>query len=90
MGMKLIIAIIRDEASEVTLESLINNDFRATRIASTGGFLRRGLTTLMIGVEDEKVDLAMTIIKEKCAPMSQVNQRTATVFVLNIGQFLQI
>ncbi|MFL7893537.1 MAG: cyclic-di-AMP receptor [Anaerolineales bacterium] len=88
--MKLIIAIIRDEASEVALESLINYEFRATRIASTGGFLRRGLTTLMIGVEDEKVEHALNIIKEKCAPLSLTNQRTATVFVLDVGQFLQI
>ena len=88
--MKLIIAIIRDEASEPTLESLIKNEYRATRIASTGGFLRRGLTTLMIGVDDEKVDQALNIIKEICAPMSLENQRAATVFVLNVGQFLQI
>lgn len=88
--MKLIIAIIRDEVNEPVLQSLIQADFRATRIASTGGFLRRGLTTLMIGVEDEKVDHAIDIIQEQSSPETHTKQRNATVFVLNVDQFLQV
>ena len=88
--MKLIIAIIRDEINETILQSLIQADFRATRIASTGGFLRRGLTTLMIGVEDDKVEGAIEIIKEQSSPDIHSNQRNATVFVLDVNQFLQV
>lgn len=88
--MKLIVAIIRDEINEPVLQSLIQADFRATRIASTGGFLRRGLTTLMIGVEDDKVDEAIEIIREQSSPETHTNQRNATVFVLNVNQFLQV
>ena len=88
--MKLIVAIIRDEISEPILQSLIQEDFRATRIASTGGFLRRGLTTLMIGVEDEIVDKAIQIIKEQSSPTSSPSQRNATVFILNVDQFIQV
>lgn len=88
--MKLIVAIIRDEINEPVLQSLIQADFRATRIASTGGFLRRGLTTLMIGVEDDKVDEAIEIIREQSSPETRTNQRNATVFVLNVNQFLQV
>ncbi len=90
MDMKLILAVIRDEAGEPILQALLEKEFRATRIASTGGFLRRGLTTLMIGVEDEKVDLAFATIKGQTTPLSGVNQKTATVFVLDIEKFLQI
>lgn len=88
--MKLIIAIIRDEDSDLILQSLIQEEFRVTRIASTGGFLRRGLTTLMIGVEDEKVDQAIQLVGDKCAPNSRSNMRCATLFVLKVDQFLQV
>jgi uncharacterized protein YaaQ len=88
--MKLIVAIIQDELNEPILQSLIQEDFRATRISSTGGFLRRGLTTLMIGVEDEKVDQAIQIIKDQSSTVSNSNQRSATVFVLDVDQFIQV
>ena len=88
--MKLIIAIIRDEESDEVLQSLIQGEFRVTRIASTGGFLRRGMTTLMIGVEDDKVDEAIQLVGDKCAPSTQPGSRCATLFVLNIEEFIQV
>jgi len=88
--MKLIIAIIRDKESDDVLQSLIQGEFRVTRIASTGGFLRRGMTTLMIGVEDEKVEEAIQIVGNKCAPATQPGSRCATLFVLNIEEFIQV
>jgi uncharacterized protein YaaQ len=88
--MKLIVAIIRDEVNESILQALIQEEFRATRIASTGGFLRHGMTTLMIGVEDEKVDQAIQIIKDQISPLDNAIRRNATVFVLDVDQFLQV
>jgi uncharacterized protein YaaQ len=88
--MKLIIAIIRDELSDPILQSLIQDEFRVTRIASTGGFLRRGVTTLMIGVEDEKVDQAIQLVREACDPAIYQNTHNATMFVLNVDQYLQV
>lgn len=88
--MKLIIAITRDEDSENIIESLLENDYRVTRIASTGGFLRRGMTTMMIGVEAEKVDDVINIVRGKCVPVSEPNQRCTTMFVLNVDQFTQV
>jgi uncharacterized protein YaaQ len=88
--MKLIIVIIRDEDSDLILQSLIQEEFRVTRIASTGGFLRRGMTTLMIGVEDEKVDQDIQLVGDKCVTTSSSNVRCATLFVLNVDQFLQV
>lgn len=88
--MKLIIAILRDEDSERISHALITAEFRVTQIASTGGFLRRGSTTLMIGVEDEKLDHAIEIIKDNTSPPADDTQRKATLFVLNIVSFLQI
>jgi len=88
--MKLIVAIIRDELNDQILQSLIQEEFRVTRIASTGGFLRRGMTTLMIGVEDEKVDQAILLVEEACEPATYQNTHNATMFVLNVDQYLQV
>jgi uncharacterized protein YaaQ len=88
--MKMIIAIIRDEDSEKVSLGLINADFRVTRIASTGGFLRRGSTTFMIGIADEKVDEAFQIIRKNCSPEIEPGNNRATLFVIDISNFEQI
>jgi uncharacterized protein YaaQ len=88
--MKLIIAIIRDKDRDQVSQSLIQEEFRVTRIASTGGFLRRGMTTLMIGVEDEKVDQAIHLVGDNCTSAGNQNERCATIFVLKVDQFIQI
>jgi len=88
--MKLIIAITRDENSDNVLNTLIQNEYRVTKIASTGGFLRRGMTTLMIGVEDKKVDDVIDILRKECSPVSDDRERWITIFVLAVNQFTQI
>ncbi len=64
--MKLIIAIIQDDFSSRVIKSLTENKYMATKLSSTGGFLKSGSTTLLIGVEDEEVDNVVNIIKEQC------------------------
>lgn len=88
--MKLIVAILRDEDSDQVSQSLVSSDFRVTRIASTGGFLRRGSTTFMIGVEDEKVDEAIQLIKDRCTITVEPSLKRAVLFVLNVENFSQI
>jgi uncharacterized protein YaaQ len=88
--MKMIIAIIRDNDNDPVSQGLITSGFRVTRIASTGGFLRRGSTTLIIGVSDEKVNEAIQVIKETTTPSEDAAMKRATLFVLNVDQFTQI
>lgn len=88
--MKMIIAVIRDEDRENVSSALVKADFRVTRIASTGGFLRRGSTTLMIGIADEKVDEAIQIIRTNCSTDVEAGTKRATLFVINISNFEQI
>lgn len=88
--MKLIIAILRDDDSEPVTLALVDAGFRVTRIASTGGFLRRGSTTLMIGVDEEMVDQAFQIVRERCSPVIETGIRRATMFVLNVDRFAQV
>lgn len=64
--MKLVIAIVRDDYSEVLQDELADAGHRYTKLASTGGFLRKGNTTLLVGIEDDQVDAVLSIIKATC------------------------
>lgn len=62
--MKLILAIVNDEDSSRLVSELNNANFRVTKLSSTGGFLRSGNTTLLIGVEQRELDLALEIVRK--------------------------
>jgi|LGVF01.2.fsa_nt_gb uncharacterized protein YaaQ len=64
--MKLVVAVIQDEDASKVSSELRDKDFGLTKLASTGGFLSSGNTTLMIGVEKEKVDEVLEIIRNNC------------------------
>jgi len=87
---KLIVAIIRDSDANAVSDALVAQNFRATRIASTGAFFRQGNTTLIIGVEAERVEEAMAVIKSACGPPPTDGSHRATLFVLNTTQYEQI
>ncbi|KAB2329111.1 cyclic-di-AMP receptor [Cytobacillus gottheilii] len=70
--MKLILAVIQDQDSNKLMNALVDNNFRATKLASTGGFLKSGNTTFMIGTEDIRVDRALQIIKDNCQSREQL------------------
>lgn len=62
--MKLIIAIVQDEDSKKLNETFTKNGVRSTRLTSTGGFMRSGNSTFLVGIEDSKVDVVLGIIEE--------------------------
>ena len=64
--MKMIIAIVQDQDLNALQDDLIEKGFRMTNLASTGGFLRSGNSTLLLGVEEDKVDKCLKIIEENC------------------------
>lgn len=64
--MKLIVAIVQDQDAPSLVEDLTEKEFRVTKLSSTGGFLKAGNTTLLIGVEKEKVDKVIEIIDKNC------------------------
>lgn len=61
--MKMIIAIVQDKDSNNLSNAFVEADVRATKLATTGGFLRSGNTTFMIGIEDERVAEVLALIK---------------------------
>lgn len=62
--MKLIIAVINNDDCPSVLSELSHKGYGATKLSTSGGFLRAGNSTLLIGVEDEKVDDVISIIGE--------------------------
>lgn len=62
--MKLIIAIIQDKFVNSLVRGFLKEDIRITKLSSTGGFLKSGNTTFLIGVEGEELETAKRIIKE--------------------------
>ena len=102
--MKLILAILSNDDSPVASNALNKNGFSVTKLATTGGFLRAGNTTLIIGCEDEKVEAAIDIIKRtEIVPSTasydigryasfpvEVTVGGATIFVLDVAQFLKV
>ena len=110
--MKLIVAIVQDEDAGRLVSALMDKGFGVTKLATTGGFLRAGNTTLISGVEDEKLDAALAVIEKICKSREQITASTtprsggaggvyvpypirvtvggATVFVLEVSQFLKV
>jgi uncharacterized protein YaaQ len=69
---KLIMAVVQDKDSNRLSDALVERDFQATKLASTGGFLKAGNTTFMIGVKDKEVEQVLEIIKDNCQSREQL------------------
>lgn len=87
--MKMLIAILYDDAIDGLLQALTAASFRVTRIASTGGFFRKGNVTLLMGVEDGRQEEALRLLRENL-PSAPAGEKRATVFVVPVTHFEQI
>jgi len=88
-NVKLVIAIIRDVDAGAVIEQLVTREYRVTRVASTGGFLRRGNVTLLIGVEKQQVQPVIDVLWDTCSP-PEPGQYRATIFVVDAPHFEQV
>ena len=77
--MKLIIAIVQDEDASRLVNQLMKNGFGVTKLATTGGFLRAGNTTLLLGVDDDKLSSVMEIIEKICKSRKQLTATPSSV-----------
>jgi len=87
---RLIFAIIHNADSEPMLQALLDDGYSVTRIASTGGFLKRGTTTFLIGANPEQVSDAIQIIRDHSGTSLDVGLKRATVFVIKVDRFVQL
>ena len=107
--MKLLIAIVNNDDCATVLSEITRAGYSATKLSTSGGFLRAGNATLLIGVEDEKVDPLIELIGRFCSKRKEIVQTTpaynqdffvsmpvevhvggATIFVLNVDQFIKL
>ena len=93
--MKLILAIVNNEDAARATDALMRAGLFVTRLSTTGGFLMMGNTTLLIGTDEERVPMAIGILRQHCTARTQpasnirrtepVTVGGATVFVLDVG-----
>ena len=101
--MKLVIAIVSEDDATKIMDKLRDASFSVTKLSSSGGFLRLGNTTLLSGVDDNRVQEFIDVIKKESkshtqlAPISsgffgdmEVTVGGATMFVLDVEQFIKI
>ena len=69
--MKLLIAIVQDEDASKLISALMSEGYGVTKLATTGGFLRAGNTTLLIGTEDDRISEIKEILSKYCSTRSK-------------------
>jgi uncharacterized protein YaaQ len=69
--MKLLVSIVNSDDALGLTDALMQKGYRATTVSTTGGFLRQGNATILIGVEDEKVNDVLGIIRSNCRTRTQ-------------------
>ena len=87
--MKMVIAILSDKSDARVSGRLAAEGYGVTRVASTGGFVRRGNVTLFIGVPDTQEQAVIDLLRDACRS-PDAGQHGATVFVLDAQQFERI
>lgn len=70
--MKLIIAIINSDDSHKVIGEITKAGFYATKLSTTGGFLRTGNLTLLMGVEEDRMEQLLDILRENCRKREEI------------------
>ncbi len=78
MPMKLILAIVNNDDSNIAASALTDAGFSVTKLSTTGGFLMVGNTTFLIGVEEDKTDKVIEILSEHCKTRKKPAPSTAS------------
>ncbi len=87
---KLVTAIVPAEEAHALLDELSAANCRATLVSTTGGFLRRGNATLLIGVGAGQADDLLTLIREFCTAVPRARESCATIFVMDVERFERV
>ncbi len=69
--MKLVVAIVQKEDAGTLIDALTEKGYRATRINTAGGFLKEGSSTVLVGVEDSRVDEVLGLVEANCNTRTQ-------------------
>ena len=74
--MKLVIAVVGRQDADALSGELSALSIGATKLKSTGGFLRQGSTTFMIGVEDQRLSHTLSAIRKACGTRMEMSPPT--------------
>lgn len=77
--MKLVIAMVQDDDALDLIDAITEAGFRVTKLATTGGFLKSGNTTLIIGVEADKVQKVIDVVEDICKTRKQIITTTTPI-----------
>lgn len=70
--MKLVVAIVHGEDAGVLVDALLEREYRATRLHSSGGFLKQSNATVIVGVDDDQVETVIGIVRDNCNARTQI------------------
>ncbi len=97
--MKLLIAIVDEDDADELMQGFVDLGLGVTKVASTGGFLRRGNATLLAAVADDAVEKAFDIVRDRCRKRDVVVDAAfhvrgtvggGVIFVLDVEQFVKV
>jgi uncharacterized protein YaaQ len=69
---KLIVAIVHNEDAGALVDALLEREYRATRLHSSGGFLKQSNATVIVGVDEAQVEEVLGIVRENCHARTQI------------------
>jgi uncharacterized protein YaaQ len=69
---KLVVAIVHNEDAGALVDALLDREYRATRLHSSGGFLKQSNATIMVGVDDDRIEEILGIVRDNCHARNQV------------------
>ena len=70
--MKLVVAIVHNEDAGALVDALLEREYRATRLHSSGGFLKQSNATIIVGVDDDRIEDVLGIVRDNCHARNQV------------------
>jgi uncharacterized protein YaaQ len=82
---KLIVAVVHNEDAKLIIDALLAHEFRATWLHSSGGFLKQSNATILIGVEDARVDEVVELVRQHCRTRTQTVSPIAPI--MEPGEF---
>ena len=85
--MKLMIAIVQDEDAGKLIGDLMDHNFGVTKLATTGGFLKSGNTTLLIGLNEDRFDECLAMIEKVCKSRKQMTTAPVSMSSASSGMY---
>ena len=70
--MKLNVAIVHNEDAGALVDALLDGEYRATRLHSSGGFLKQSNATIIVGVDDDQVEPVIELVRRNCTSRTQI------------------